>query len=54
MDKIKWPDAMKISVFGGITTTLILRYAGDYKWYLLVGVTIFALSFAFYLDNRKK
>ena len=54
MEKIKWSDAIKIGIFGGIITTLILRYAGDYKWYILAGVLVFGLIFAVYFDNRKK
>ena len=54
MEKIKSSDAIKIGIFGGITTTLILRYAGDYKWYILAGVSVFVLIFVVYFDNRKK
>ena len=54
MEKVKWSQTFKISIFIAIATALTLRYSGNYKWYILGGVTIIALIFAIWLNNRKK
>lgn len=54
MEKVKWSQTFKISIFTAITTALTLRYAENYKWYILGGITNLALIFALWLNNRKK
>ena len=40
MKEVKWSEAIKIGVLGGISTILVLQYGGDYKLYLLIGISI--------------
>ena len=40
MKDVKWSEAIKLGVLGGISTTLILQYGEDYKWHLLIGLSI--------------
>ena len=40
MKEVKWSEAIKIGILGGISTKLVLQFGGDFKLYLLIGISI--------------